>query len=115
MNIANNQDWVLAQWRRDAAKDDPPFYTVREFFRGDRYIWLSIGGNVGWYWPEMKDEKLVGIRAMASPKPPKYDWSLMPKESPDEYRHLNWRFKLVSPKQRIKIEHALQQYGLTTI
>lgn len=44
-----NQDWVLARWREDRAKDDPELYAV-ELHCGHQCVWASINGNVGWYY-----------------------------------------------------------------
>lgn len=83
--MTHNQDWVLARFREDAAKDDPAPYT-RD---GDR-VWLRTGisPHPGWhdvvvrggavaavYWPawygynmvkwlsEAQKRKIVGLYA----------------------------------------------------
>lgn len=95
-----NQDGAIALWRIDAAKDDPPLYTVKE--KLDRqFVWLNVGGNIGWYAPEIKDGEMVGIRSIAYPQPREG-------ESPEDYIALNFAFKLISPKQRRKIEALLK-------
>ncbi len=96
-----NQDWALAQWRADAAKNDPPFYTVRLLHGGRPFVWLNVAGNVGWYAPEIDATgKMVGIRAEAAPQP-------HADETEETRRMLNWQFKLISPKQRQKLEFLL--------
>lgn len=99
MSTVMNQDWALAQRRAEEARLDPPFYSVMER-RGGLFIWMNIEGNVGWYKPEMKDGGLIGIRVIAFPQPSE-------EESVEEYKTLNYLFKLLSPKMRAKIEHAL--------
>lgn len=93
----NNQNYVLARWRAERAKEDPPFYTVR-----NSLIWLSVAGNVGWYRPEIASGRLVGIRSIALPPP---DGS----ESEAMRATLEYAFKLINPQQRRKIEARMQQ------
>lgn len=99
---SQNQDWALAEWRKDASRDDPPFYSVKEIF-GDVLVWMSVYGNVGWYRPEIKDGELVGIRSLAFP-PPSED------ESPKARAALNHAMQWVNPKQRKKIVHLVNQF-----
>lgn len=98
--VTPNQDWVLARWREDAAKDDPALYTAR-FMHGRIFVWLSIGGNIGWYAPEISNGEMIGLRSEATPQP---DID----ETPEMRSALNYLFKLVSPKQRVKIMIAVK-------
>lgn len=100
MNTGNNQEWALARWREDAAKNDPPLYSVRNML--DRaFMWLRIGGNVGWYAPEIKMGNLVGVRSIALPQP----WD---GETEEDHKSYNHNFDLISPKQRRKIERIME-------
>ena len=105
MSDGLNQDWVLARWREDAARDDPPFYTLTTLF-GLPCAWLSLNGNTGWYTLEFDGPALTGVRSIASPPP-------SPAESPDERRARNHAFKLLSPKRRRKIEALFSQRTAT--
>lgn len=91
-----NQDWVLARWREDRAKDEPALYSVSD----TGCIYLSINGNAGWYRPEVRAGELTGIRSVALPEP-------MAGESPQDRKAYEYEFALVSPKQRRKIVAAL--------
>ena len=95
-----NQDYALALWRRDAAKDDPVPYTARYMCKGV-FVWASVAGNAGWYCPEIEDGELMGLRSIALPRPSK-------DEMPEEKEALNRALRLVSPKQAAKIVAATQ-------
>lgn len=95
-----SQEWALARWREDAARNDPPFYTVEQR-HGRRFVWLSVGGNAGWYAPQLDAiGNMIGIRSEAYP-PPRTD------ETHKDRASLNFAFKLVGPRQRRKIEEAM--------
>lgn len=76
----DNQDWALANWRAWVAESDPPYLSTAER-HGKKHVWISIGGNVGWYF-------LDGDAVFS-----------------EAYTEVT---KLVSPKQLQKIKHALQ-------
>lgn len=102
--MSYNQDYVLARSREDAAKDDPPFYTVRQMC-GRPFVWMNAGGNVGWYAPELKDGEVVGLRSICYPQP----W---PGETDRDRKAFNFAFKLVNPKQRRKLAHLLASFQI---
>lgn len=98
-----NQEYALARWREDGAKHDPTLYFISQR-HGRLFIWLNVSGNLGWYAPEInKQGKMVGIRNEALPQP-------TPEESDIERKQFNWQFKLISPRQRKKIEELLASY-----
>lgn len=98
MSAGLGQEYALARWREDAAKDDPPFYTVHQR-HGRPFAWMRVGGNVGWYAPETNAAgEVIGLRGEASPQPSK-------DENDETWRILNWQFKLINPKQRRKLAH----------
>jgi len=99
LNTANNQDGALAQWRADAAKNDPPFYSVQHR-HGRPFVWMNVGGNVGWYAPEVKAGEVVGFRGESWPQPSE-------DEAEEDRAALNYAFKLINPKQRRKLAHLL--------
>lgn len=90
-----NQDYALASWREAAAASDPSLYSTRRMNNGV-FVWLSIAGNVGWYFPLIKEGKLTGIRSIALPRP-----SI--EEPPNDKAALGYALKFVSPKQATKI------------
>jgi hypothetical protein len=102
-----NQDEALRLWREDSARGDPPQYSVEDICGGTA-VWLDLGGNVGWYFPEFRDGEVVGIRSIAQPRP-------YPGE-PEEVRKAHeYQFKFLSPKRRAKIAHAfLSRHSLAT-
>lgn len=63
---------------------------------GRRFVWLNVGGNVGWYCPEIRNGEMIGIRSIALPQPQEG-------ETPEDRDALNYQFKLINPKQRRKI------------
>ena len=100
MDIANNQDGVLALWRANAAKDDPPFYSAKKML-GRTFVWMNVVGNVGWYAPEMKGEEVIGLRSISLPQP-------SGEESQEDRAALNYVFRWVNPKQRRKLAQLLK-------
>lgn len=64
MNGAS-QEYAIARFREDAARNDPPFYSLGEPVPGLRCVWLNLRGNVGWYWAKLQGEVLVGFHALA--------------------------------------------------
>lgn len=84
-------------------EDDPPLYTVREMY-GRVFIWLTVKRNVGWYWPEIVDGELVGLRLMG--------YTPLPGETPEQARSLNWNFKWIGPQQKRRIETAMAEFRL---
>ena len=80
---AHNQDWALSHWRKDTAKSDPAYYTLRGTDACPS-LWLRVNGNDGWYTPVIRNGGLVGLK--------------------DEAHGSNARvMKYVSPKQARKI------------
>jgi hypothetical protein len=59
----NNQDYVLAEFRRIAAQNDPKPYTVRwvEEVR-NACIWMSVAGDVDWYDVRIADGVIVSAK-----------------------------------------------------
>jgi hypothetical protein len=105
MSEGLNQEYALARWREDAAKDDPPFYTVQPR-HGRPFVWMNVGGNIGWYAPELNNTgEVVGLRGEAWPQPGAA-------EDDETRRILNWQFKLISPKQRRKLAQLLANNAL---
>lgn len=100
MSAGLNQEYALARWREDAAKNDPPFYTVQQR-HGRPFVWMNVGGNIGWYAPEVNEAgEVIGIRGEAYPQP-------HADETPEDRAALNYAFKLINPKQRRKLAHLL--------
>jgi len=96
MSTVHNQEYALARWREDAAKDDPLFYTIQQR-HGRPFIWLRVAGNVGWYAPELNATgEVISLRSEALPQ-------LNDNETAKDRAALNYAIKLISPKQRQKI------------
>jgi hypothetical protein len=85
--VTHNQDWVLAQWRKDASKDDPPFYATMGKF-GRIWCWLNPQNNTGWYWPVIEGGVIKELHSMA-------------------FNDCDSLIKYLSPKQRRKVEAAI--------
>jgi hypothetical protein len=60
-----------------------------------QYIWLSIQGNVGWYYPDLKGDQMVGFHSIA-------------------FGGCDDLLPMISPKQRRKIERIYVAAGVTT-
>lgn len=89
----NNQDWVIARWREDRTKNDPPFYTV-EMRHGRPHIWMSLNKNVGWYSVEITDGRLVELHSEGS--------------------GLDSQIEYVGTQLRRRIEEAMARRGVMT-
>jgi hypothetical protein len=86
---SQNQDYALARFREDGAAGDPELYT-KQVRHGRLFVWLNIAGNTGWSEPVFSEhEGLTGLKPEGMP--------------------VSYQWKLVSPKQRRKIEHLLRQ------
>lgn len=96
-----NQDYVLSDFRADAAKYDPAFYSTTTKFGGVS-IWLSVRGNVGWYRPAMEAGKLVGLRSLALP-------IADDGEAPETKKILDYEFNYLGSAQIRRIEEALSE------
>lgn len=95
-----NQDWVLSEFRRIESKNDPALYSTRKMF-GTIVIWLTIGGNLGWWHPEIVNGELIGIRSICFPQ-------ASMDENPSEHTIMNYAFKWIGSRQKQKIEDALK-------
>lgn len=98
-NTLRNQDWVLARFREDESRFDPPFYAT-SLIMGRIFMWLSINRNVDWYGVEMADGSLSCLR-------PIYVWPPYPGEPPEEKAVVN-KMRYVGEMQRRKIERIMK-------
>lgn len=97
-----NQDGILADFRRQAAKDDPPPYTV-QMRHGQPFVWMSVNSNEGWYAPRIEQGVLVGLRSEALPP---YE----PEEAPQDTKALDYAVRFVGTKQAAKVIEAVNQF-----
>lgn len=97
-----DQRTALEAWRADAAKNDPPLYSVRNIV-GHRHIWLNVIGNVGWYRVLVTNDEVAAIIPLGSVPFEMWDW-----DDPEWVEKMNYLLKYLRPGHRAKILAALR-------